>query len=95
MKAKVIRKANTLRSFIVETEKGTIRRRNLHDLLVMDEQFASLPNDILDIISSEPTCPDSQKDVRVADLPTNNLPDELESNSTEHYRSRLNSTKTI
>ena len=94
MKAKVIKKANTPWSFIVEIEKGTIRRRNRHDLLVTDEQFASLPTDTPDITSSESTCPDGQKDVPLADLPTNNLSEELESNSTEHYRSRLSSSIT-
>ena len=94
VKAKVIKRANTPRSFIVETEKGTLRRRNRHDLLVTDEQFTSLPTDIPDITSSEPTCTDGQKDVPFADLSTNNLPGELENNSTEHYRSRLRSSIT-
>ena len=93
VKAKVIKKANTPRSFIVETEKGAIRR-NRHNLPVTDEQFASLPTDISDITSSEPTCLDGQKIVPFADLLTSNIPEELESSSIEPYRSRPRSSMT-
>ena len=54
----------------------------------------SLPTDIPDITSSEPTCSYGEKVIPFADPPTNNLPEELEGNSTESYQSRLRSSIT-
>ena len=56
LKAKVIEKDKTPRSFVVESEKGTTLQRNRQDLLLTNEKFVQEPNyDDIDIPVNDST----------------------------------------
>ena len=95
LKAKVLKKADTPRSFVLETEKGTIRRRNHQDLLMTNEQFISLPNDDNPLSQStySSTAPNDtteviQNNVPV-DIPPNSAPTHQPCSPTVSYQTSL------